>query len=1126
MKERRTNAIVAALLFLVLGLGLAFAQESTRTSELGFWSDYTSEPATQVISGKTFYSITTAEELAWFAALTNTNEKNNANKYTGKNAILLADIDLSGKIWVPIAAGKGDGIFQGTFDGNHHTITGLTIDGLRVAYETENIYCKEHENKPLCNGQNIGFFGSSKGIIKNLSLEIADIQAANSEGLTMQMGKPISVGTLIGWQNGGTVDGIYVSGHINTSGSGQGVGGIVGNAAQGTISNSVSDVSIYASGDNVFIGGVAGYTKGSVNVNSCVYSGEHIVNDGHNGAVGGIVGNSTSANLNATNSYYDTDMFGDKGVGTGSVNANNKPTGVEELNSEQVACGMNGGTWDANTELCSNKKTDEWDVGISELSRNGSDGYKITFVVNADDAVFPANAVTSKLVAKGTSITADGISLPTREGYKFAGWAVTSDAVDPSADLGSATERKTIYAVWYEKFPVTFDAGTGSFPHGAPDPLYVAKGDLISLDIDIPVKSADGAQKYSFAGWSTSSQEIIFEADADIVGLWNFDEDRVSGPTAFYAAWTKAEVYTVKFNANGHGKTEWDQVNVSRDEHLATPPLTADPGYQYDGWYTESTFDNEFDFENTLIEQNYELFAKWSAILYQINYELNGGSAPSPNNPSTYTIEDQFELLEPSRTCYDFVEWYDSDNNYVVGVTKGTIGEINLFARWKQQTKVINYSTGNIIQATASPHEYPCGESVTLSDTIKAFSRPGYTQDGWTTSIGGSVVLAPMSSYTGTENVTFYAHWSLNAYSINYELDGGEFDTPAVSTYTINDAVTLAVPTKSGSKFDGWYDNAGFEGDAVTEVPLGSTGDKTLYAKWLEYPVLIASYGAIEIYENEDGTTAAVINATSSETIPTITDVEVSSVTFNRNFTTGVKSTIVLPFSISVDNVHGGTFYQIAKMFKTNGKWTVGISEIEKNEGNTLSANTPYIFIASATNLTFDVTQESPVTLNTTTMHNVSIGVYEDADASTPIEANVWTFKGTYDYKVFGNMEELGRAYGFSGEAKDNISVGTFVKGGSGATIRPLRAYLVYEGSQSSSKTASLNYGSAFDELPDEVDVVVLGEQGNITERGVLNTVTGQVRMDRWYDLQGRKLNGKPTVKGTYYHNGKCVTIR
>lgn len=32
--------------------------------------------------------------------------------------------------------------------------------------------------------------------------------------------------------------------------------------------------------------------------------------------------------------------------------------------------------------------------------------------------------------------------------------------------------------------------------------------------------------------------------------------------------------------------------------------------------------------------------------------------------------------------------------------------------------------------------------------------------------------------------------------------------------------------------------------------------------------------------------------------------------------------------------------------------------------------------------------------------------------------------------------------------------------------------------------------------------------------------------MDRWFDLQGRLLKGKPSVQGTYYHNGKAVVIR
>jgi uncharacterized repeat protein (TIGR02543 family) len=834
------------------GSSQSSAPESSSSSKMDLWSDYTSEPKSESINDTTYYRITSAEELAWFAARMNETTKSNPNVNTSESAILLADIDLSGKLWVPIAAGKGDGVFMGTFDGNGHKITGLTIDGHRIAYGTTNVYCRDKENKPLCNGQNIGFFGALKGTVKNLSLEVADIQASNSEGLTMQMGKPISVGTLVGWMSAGTIDGVYVSGRINTSGNGQGVGGIVGNAASGTVENSVSDVSIYASGDKVFIGGILGYTKGEVNVHSCMYTGESIINDGKNGSIGGIVGNSTSNKLNATNSFFDTDVAGNKGVGTGSVTNENKPTGVKELNTEQVACGMNGKTWDANLQVCSGEGSDEWEVGISELSQNGSDGYKITFVVNAEGAAFPDEAVTTKLVAKNAPITADGISLPTREGYKFAGWAETDDAEDPSDNLGTATGRRTIYAVWYGKFPVTFNAGTGSFPHGTPDPLMVAKKDLISLDIEVPVKASIGEDHFYFAGWTTgTTSEVIFDKNQDVTGLVDFDVFTVSAAAVFYPAWTKEIVHTVKFNANGHGQTKLEQVDIS-DGLVLNAPDNPSPykGYQYDAWCITQDCQNSsdvFTFPQT-INSSFELFAKWSAVPYTINYNLDGGSVPNPGNPSTYTIEDQFVLKDPSKTCYDFIGWYDLNGNHVEGITKGTTEEKTFSARWTQQTKAINYSTGNIIQATATSQEFLCGESIALSDTIGAFSRPGYTQDGWTTTIGGNNVMAPEASYTGTETVTLYAHWSLNSYDIIYETNGGEFATSAISSYTTEDAVVLAEPTRDGYEFDGWYTNADFNGNKVSSIAAGSTGDTTFFAKWtpVEYTIT---------YENVNGAT-------------------------------------------------------------------------------------------------------------------------------------------------------------------------------------------------------------------------------------------------------------------------------
>ena len=48
---------------------------------------------------------------------------------------------------------------------------------------------------------------------------------------------------------------------------------------------------------------------------------------------------------------------------------------------------------------------------------------------------------------------------------------------------------------------------------------------------------------------------------------------------------------------------------------------------------------------------------------------------------------------------------------------------------------------------------------------------------------------------------------------------------------------------------------------------------------------------------------------------------------------------------------------------------------------------------------------------------------------------------------------------------------------------------------------------------------------GNDVETGITAT-TYSDKTDAWYTLDGRKLNGKPTSKGIYVHNGRKVVIR
>lgn len=88
----------------------------------GNWSDMVSaKPAGYTVDDSGNVSISSSEGLAWLAVLVNKYSQD----FSGKTVTLTEDIDLSAHYWTPIGTSSND--FRGTFDGENHTITGLTI---------------------------------------------------------------------------------------------------------------------------------------------------------------------------------------------------------------------------------------------------------------------------------------------------------------------------------------------------------------------------------------------------------------------------------------------------------------------------------------------------------------------------------------------------------------------------------------------------------------------------------------------------------------------------------------------------------------------------------------------------------------------------------------------------------------------------------------------------------------------------------------------------------------------------------------------------------------------------------------------------------------------------------------
>ncbi len=1004
----------------VLIAGLLFASQVFAVEN---WEDFAVEPQIEQIGGVDYRVIYTAEELAWVAKYT---DHPGSDGEGSPNVKLMHDIDLGGKLWTPICAGKGTPSYNAIFDGNGFSVNNLYIKGSELL--------EIHDNNTLY-VQNIGFIGVlGSGKVKNLILNDVNILATNDDGINPGTNE-ISVGGLVGWKNessAGSIENVVVSGTITVSGKGQGIGGIVGNARAGSIKNSVSTVDVYANGNKSYIGGIIGLTKANFNVESCVYAGEKLVNTGTGGSVGAIVGDHRSGTLTTTNTFYDSDLF-ETGVGMGTATTTN-PT--SELNSEAVVCVLNKGTIDENGDC---DKQEPWSVGSTTISLNGSDGYKVVF--DANGGAFPVSAKTFKLLSSGNAITADEISEPSKEGFSFAGWSLEADASEPSS-LGTATKATRVYAVWYPLMTVTFDATDGYFPPESP--VVKTKTKTIAIDEPLTVEGLGSLPEsfcsvYSqetgcdemkfFAGWSFDKNATA-EQTVDLNELNTF----VTRDTTLYAIWTTEEIYTVTFHAVGHGKTKVAFVKVKSGDKVEKMDAVPDEGYIFEDWFTEDGV--AFDFDKTGISRSIILYAHWIPEEYTIHYELNGGVNASSNH-TKYTVETPtFKFANPSNEGYTFVKWcYDAECSEPASqITQGTTGDKTLYTQWEIKSYTITYLSGKSVIGTTIADKKNYGESITLKGEVETFKRSGYTQDGWSTEDGGKRVYSLGGTYTANEDITLYPHW-------------------------------------------------------------------------VEGNVEVSCYGAVTVYTYTDGHKEAVIDGNSIESTNIPEDIEnVASVRFDRTFPVGNRSTIVLPFDIAVANTHGGKFNVLSSISGDFKTITLG----EKT--SQLYAYEPYVMLADEPTLTFD----GPVTLKKT------------IDGEKQIGTSDWYFVPAYEKIVFGERDDLlGRAYGFAGKAVDDFSVGQFVKAGKYAWVGPMKAYLVYRGELNGSSATKSAVGSGFGTvLPDEINVVVQGEQGNIVERGVLDTKTGEFRMDSWYDLQGRKLNCKPQTQGTYYHNGSRVIVK
>ncbi len=162
-----------------------------------------------------------------------------------------------------------------------------------------------------------------------------------------------------------------------------------------------------------------------------------------------------------------------------------------------------------------------------------------------------------------------------------------------------------------------------------------------------------------------------------------------------------------------------------------------------------------------------------------------------------------------------------------------------------------------------------CNVAFTLPSSA-VFTRTGYTQTGWTTSDGEAQTHALGGSYTTNDDQTFYPVWTVNNYTLTWNLAGGKVTTAGTgaavnatgtpnSEVAFGTAITAPTVTKTGYTFAGW------SSDVASTMPATNT---TYTATWTVKTTTIT----INANSGNHGSTApSPITATYGSALPSFT---------------------------------------------------------------------------------------------------------------------------------------------------------------------------------------------------------------------------------------------------------------
>ena len=443
-------------------------------------------------------------------------------------------------------------------------------------------------------------------------------------------------------------------------------------------------------------------------------------------------------------------------------------------------------------------------------------------------------------------------------------------------------------------------------------------GGWSGFGLETPVAYNDGKTDYGYsfavdtkAGYQLASDLKVIYNGVDVTSTAKVIKYAWGGYVTVDLGKATGEnptTHTVTFNSNGG--TEIAPKEVVNGLKIKAPSTPTKDKYVFRGWYEDSTFSKEFDF-NTPITSDMTLYAKWEAANSINEIRLAGdiqygtvqvGTLPS-FNPRTTT-----DSITIDRTNSDWVKrtsttslWGGFAGNTPVAYNDGKTYYgydfcVNTNDGYQLASDLKVIYNGDDVTTTANISRYAWGAYVTvdlgkaigtpvvytitfnsndgtsvesqnvnagekLTEPTPAPTREGFTFDGW---YEDSTFSTKFNFDTPiTDNMTLYAKWTENKYTLTFDANGGSGTmtpvTDLTGEYTLP-ANEFTAP--SGKQFKGW--SLTTDGAIVTKVDM--TENRTVYAIWENIPVV--TYTVSFAANGGTGTMADVTGISGEYTLP------------------------------------------------------------------------------------------------------------------------------------------------------------------------------------------------------------------------------------------------------------------